>query len=531
MKDASREKVGVLLVHGIGEQTRFEHLESEVRNIAVALACQGDGNRSVRVDLRTTNDAAYGAEQQTWRGEGMAPVMVEVTELDAERTPTKVTEIEFHEVWWADLDEPATLRTRIRFWLWALSMWTIRPKIGSRLPGFERMRPPSSRSVTGKGVGLWGRVRLFTVAAIFLLILTTITFLNFLGRRLLKIELPGPNILIRFIGDVKLFQQKERVGKGPLVDIHLPPRVSLRRRMVRGLAHMALADYQRWYVLAHSQGTVLSLNGLMETEYALPNYLGQGLWDRCRKQGIGSKASPLSAGEAADMMPRRPAWLEDDDIIDRRKLFAKLNGYMTYGSPIEKFATLWPAIVPLNLDEGVFNESFEWINVYDPTDPVAGKIVSFDPLATGPHPQNVSYKAGGVHLLSHILYLAFRQNKDDTLVNAVAEWLRGGRVAFPSKPSWTWPDEFQSRVYELLRVVIWLVGAWILAWGLVWLSAEVLPAPEDLLKSEGILSQVAGLFLAIVNNIAASPLAFVIVAIVLVAITGVSRLILFGRQD
>jgi hypothetical protein len=30
------ERIGVLLVHGIGEQRRFEHLEGEARNIAAA---------------------------------------------------------------------------------------------------------------------------------------------------------------------------------------------------------------------------------------------------------------------------------------------------------------------------------------------------------------------------------------------------------------------------------------------------------------------------------------------------------------
>jgi len=41
MTEIPRERVGVLLVHGIGEQKRFEHLEAEVRNIAAALARQG----------------------------------------------------------------------------------------------------------------------------------------------------------------------------------------------------------------------------------------------------------------------------------------------------------------------------------------------------------------------------------------------------------------------------------------------------------------------------------------------------------
>lgn len=449
-------RVGVLLVHGIGEQRRFEHLEGEVRHIAAALKAD-DRVRSSRVVIHTSPTAAFAAEHQTWRAEDVAPVMVEVT-----RDGGEVTEIHFREVWWADLDEPATLWTQIKFWSWGLSMWSLRGHLKS---GYGKwMRPPDNVDEERPKVSWWGRLRLFVVGMIFLLILLTVSLANLVLRRFPTLDLPGPDILVNYIGDVKLFQQKKRVGKGPLLDIGQPPRVTLRRRMVQALVYMAMESYDRWYLLAHSQGTVLAFNGLMETQQALPNYLDQQLWQDC-ESAIGAKTNPpLTPDEISKMMPRRPAWLRPEDGIDRRVLFAKLKGVMTYGSPLEKFAVLWPAVVPLNRDEAVFPDGFEWINVFDKTDPVADRLKSFDPKSSGAKPRNLSYKAKSVHLLSHINYLTFKAGKDNRLVNVVASWfLQGGDFPQPTSSSLRWPGPVLTAVYDVARYLIWIAGGLVLA--------------------------------------------------------------------
>ncbi len=451
-------RIGILLVHGIGEQRRFEHLEGEARNIASAL--KDAPTLTARVEVRTSPTAAFAAEQQTWQAEGVAPVMVEVTDDDG-----VVTELHFHEVWWADLDEPATLWVRIKFWMWGLSMWSLRGHLESSRTGYAEMRPPANIDRKRPRIRLWSRVRLFVVGMIILLILLTISLLNLVLRRVLNLNIPGPEILVDYIGDVKLFQQKSRSGKGPLAGLGEPPRVTLRRRMVQALVHMAMADYERWYVFAHSQGTVLAFNGLMETGNTLPNYLDEAHWTAAKDEIGGRAPTRLSDEDAGDMMPTRPAWLARDDIIDRQKLFAGLAGFMTYGSPLHKFAVLWPAIVPLKNDETVFRDDFEWINVYDATDPVADRLQYFGPESpSGPAPQNVSYKAGGVHLLSHIKYLSFKAKRRDRLVNVVASWLtKGGRFSRPAPSGWRWPSAGLTRVYDFARYVMWIVLGLVLA--------------------------------------------------------------------
>ena len=62
------------------------------------------------------------------------------------------------------------------------------------------------------------------------------------------------DILVQYLGDIQHYQQQEREkdGAGYLLDIGQPPRLTIRRRMIKGLVKMRLAEYDRWYVLAHS---------------------------------------------------------------------------------------------------------------------------------------------------------------------------------------------------------------------------------------------------------------------------------------
>ena len=48
----------------------------------------------------------------------------------------------------------------------------------------------------------------------FLLILLTVSLANLVLRRFPTLDVPRPDILVDDIGDLKLFQQKKRIGKG-----------------------------------------------------------------------------------------------------------------------------------------------------------------------------------------------------------------------------------------------------------------------------------------------------------------------------
>lgn len=465
------ERVGVLFVHGIGEQGRFEHLEAEVRNLVSAWEERG---ARVRVQVNTSDDAAFAARQRTWQADDQPPIEVFVEDQG------RRTRLDFHEVWWADLDEPTTLPAALRFWFWGLSLWNTRRYVDPHKPAYDAwMRPPAHWGDTHLGLTRSTRLRLFALGIILLMTFFTFSLVNFLSEWIFRRRPIPSDILVNYLGDVKLYQQAWRPGKGPLGTIGQPPRVALRKRMVRQMLRMSMADYDRWYILAHSQGTILAFNALMEPAERLPHYLTESQWQQMRPSlarrppQAGSVPRDETPQDAATndsallqgLRPPRPEWLAADDAIDRARVFARLRGFLTYGSPLETFASLWPAIVSLNRDESVFAPDFEWINVVDPTDPVATEIRHFDPArGARPQPRNVLYRAQGWHLVSHIRYLSHQRQAPHLLVHAVCSWLQTRSAFVPSPPGTRhWPGARGVRWLHSGREATWLLWAAALA--------------------------------------------------------------------
>ncbi len=429
-------RVGILLIHGVGEQGQLEHLNRVVRNIAQALKAD-ESVHQVHVEV----------------GVGDTPVVLEVVQKTGHGL--QITELHFSEAWWADLDEPITLRNFLSFVRWGLSLWTKPRYVENPLEGAKKMTLPIYNEDLGSPkVTLTDRVRLFGAALIIILLSPLFSLL----RPSFRFNLPV-QIFAQYFGDVKLLEQTEyEVKDPPLNDLDHPPRVSIRRRIIQALVKMRLRDYDRWYVMAHSLGSVLALNGLMETEEALPNYLSRELWEKWQSRF--QSTSKQSSAALEEMMPNRPPNLEPNDIISRKDLLHNLKGFMTYGSPLSKYAVLWPWLTPLNKDESVFDPKFEWINLYDPFDPIADRTKYFCSKSSNLSPKNIVYRtAWSFHLLSHVNYLTFRSGRSNLLVTQVASWLLTEDEFHcpPPGSSIRWPNPFWTQVYITLRILLWWV--------------------------------------------------------------------------
>ena len=140
------ERVGVLLVHGVGEQLQFQHLVEVCHNIRCALNTNDSiGQLQTEVLVKTKSEGAYGAKNQTWSAY-KAPITFRCTSRLGH-----ITDIEFHEVWWADLGEPTTFATVFDFWFWGTSLWSSRRyKENLQVDNAERMRPPSATPSTDR---------------------------------------------------------------------------------------------------------------------------------------------------------------------------------------------------------------------------------------------------------------------------------------------------------------------------------------------------------------------------------------------
>lgn len=361
-----RKRIGILVIHGVGEQTRFEYLEAIAGNLFKALS--QDPATKPQIQIRRGDQAPLHAPNESWRN---TPAIVSWWSRETGRW----IDAHFHEVTWADLDVPLTLTNWLRLVGWGLAMPGI--KLVDSTKTFEARQQhvclPICLSVGRRFIV---RGQLFVVSLLFFIMLTSINMLSWVLRRLSIQFAPidrARNIIYDYLGDVKLYQDWVIRDEG-LETLGEKSRAAIQRRAVRALAAMAgEVQHERldeYHLFAHSLGTVVAFNALMELGITLPNYFNEEEWTAL------PVALKTQAGyDAPDpQKPRRPYWLGKRDAIDRAAFFAGLKGVLTMGSPLNKFAAMWPAIVPVNRE--ALAHPVPWVNVADRQDIVAGNHIS-----------------------------------------------------------------------------------------------------------------------------------------------------------
>ncbi|HVJ34527.1 MAG TPA: hypothetical protein VND94_15530 [Terriglobia bacterium] len=486
---AADERVGIILVHGIGEQRRFEHLDGQLRELLETLQVM-NGVVEVSVDIANPGATSFHAQKDGWLA-GPDPSVTVVVHHRIGGTD-RIVHLCVHEVWWADINEDYSLAKQFRFWAWGLAIWLHPGKPGSNRPTAHLVTPPRApRRLT-----LWSRIRLFLTGVFFVLIGFSVGSLIFLANRLFNWQSPDLlKVVTNYVSGVKLYTQRHRYSGGLLWEdeafldnLDLPPRVSIRRRMIRAIADATCQDYDRWYVLAHSLGSVLAFNGLMETAYVWPGYLDRDRWNHLtgrRDAGPPRDANDMlefPRSQTEPVMPPRPAWVPGHHIVYRDQIFARCRGLLTYGSPLEKFAHIWPAIVPI-ATRPAFSADMRWINLCDPLDPVSGVLRSFtDPTRTSnvcPQPDEHGYGAAWWLLLAHLCYFRPRGGQGSSAAAATLEWLLTDvSTGFRNKQgglgngSWYQPNSPVFWLRQAIATLSWLIAAAILAA----LGAYILPA-------------------------------------------------------
>lgn len=437
------EEVGLLLVHGMGEQRRQEHLKTTARELASYIAQSKDLIGLSIADVTEEPD-----------GQVRAPIVIDA-EYRGEGGPRRVR-LHLHEAWWADLGIKGGFLEHVKFWFWGLGQWaaevvrrenqgrnTARLMAMPRFPyqATDRERPGLLRQLPARAT-LWG--------AALLAILTFFTWS--VAKRvvaLLASRIPEPGLIFLFLGDVKIFERPGGPGKGTLLDPNMPVRATIRRRIVTAMTEVAAQPYDRWYMMAHSLGTVPAWNGLQELEVTLANYLTEEDWKKL--PGRFKTVHPFTpAGDrysTSAMMPRRPPWLADTDGVRRPVLFERFRGFISYGSPLDKFAALWPRIVCLNRQAEVFRQDAEWINLHDATDPVSARLDAFAaPLTRAddpslPHgkalvPVNIACRSSKLFGYSHIRYFSPRRARPSVAGFGIVEAIMtGGSLAAAVEPA------------------------------------------------------------------------------------------------
>jgi hypothetical protein len=434
MDEKKLRRVGVLVVHGVGEQKRFEHLEEIALNLAKAAG-------SASVEVKYGNQVGRHAEEESWRE---SPVTVRW------KGQKEWIEAHFREVFWADFGMPVSLSGWLRMLWWVMSMPGARVFSAGDSVGQESSDLASHHMDAPIRLPRWRlflvRGYLWFVCSIAIPLLFFAKPIQVLLSRLISLNLPLPRVLMHTLGNVMLYQDAE-VLVDRLESFNEKRRTGIRRRMVRSLIGMAAKaerdELDGFYILSHSLGTVIAFNALMESPEALPNFLSKDEWKYLpRKLKDPDVRSPVPA----EQIPSRPPWLSPTDAINRQALLGKCKGFLTVGCPLDKFAALWPAIVPVNIQK--LNVDIRWINVADGQDIVANCLHYF-PTATGGF-KLVNYWWQGEFwpITAHTSYWTVKPGRP-RLMDWIVRWIEDERCAEPALPQ-PW------RIHRLL-LFLWLV--------------------------------------------------------------------------
>jgi|GEM_PF-1985883 len=491
------ERIGLLFVHGIGEQKRFEHLRNSAREYAELLQ-QSHEDAVVTVTDRTDVSPLPA---------GTAPLTIR---FRSKETGARQIHFECEEVWWADLGTRSGVVDVLLFWFWGLGQWgapMYREIDASRLPkdataprrdDASQRKPVSSLTRLPKQLAglvvpeFWTRFRL-SLAGLAAALVAASWLLAKKAFQAILGQAPSPVILVQYVGDVRTYESPWVPGDANLEDPGRPRRVAIRRRMVSAMVEMGArahaGELDGWYVCAHSLGTILAYNGLTEISHALPNYLTKEQWaalpPALREDPACAKRD---ASDLHNMMPSRPDWLGPEDVINRPVLFGKLRGILTYGSPLDKFAALWPRIVATATDQPAgqnpFPKNCDWLNFSKPEDPVAGTIDAYNSHGvvdtlddTTPEVVNIVMPVGFRFGIAHIEYFSGTASATGSAAQrqkrAIMRWLTQEATA-PLEGALTPTDGELLKRQPEAKVVLTLFGGYFIILMLLALATGVL---------------------------------------------------------
>ena len=217
------ERVGLLVVHGIGDQNRGQHVQNVAESFVKALVLQY-GNDKISVELPGLN----------------GDLTIHLRDDNREAT------FDLVEMWWRDLGHQPRLSALIGFWLWAVSLPGTRGLFRSAAQGRKN---PENPSAIHSMVLPYDRLLLLLKTTYFFLLLSPIAMVV----RLITIipgvrQIPFIRSVFTYLSSVQLYQERRSTQPGTLVDYDQSRRMSIQRRLANLIVSMSEPDYDRWYI-------------------------------------------------------------------------------------------------------------------------------------------------------------------------------------------------------------------------------------------------------------------------------------------
>jgi hypothetical protein len=220
------------------------------------------------------------------------------------------------------------------------------------------------------------------------------------------------------MSSVKIYQQQKSDTKQDVLDEVLSRRVRIQKRLANKFLDMAESKFDTWFVLAHSLGSVISFKTLMFDGAAFARSLSCGRWSRLDPSW---KTQDVAPSEDFIDKPPLPWWLASNDALAIGNVYDRFGGIVTYGSPIETFAALWPSIIEINESRSI---NAPWINLYDRRDFISSPIKSMNAISDSLPITNIETKSHWLIAKSHTNYLNSK-GRSAEVIQGVIRWFAG----------------------------------------------------------------------------------------------------------
>jgi len=427
-QQGKRRTIGIIVVHGVGSQRAQETVGQVALNFYQLL--QRDQNVT-----RLEKDLHPDRPSQ--------PVTLDFFYKNSQ------FRIKFYEVYYADLDLPYNFLRWVRLVVWGL----ILPFYPGRYEEIQNTDARMKNIEVSRGTRVWVRFQLAILSVIFIFLLFTLRALTFVIYRVSGKRPKLGEFIHEYLGDVQLFVS-ERMRKDTIETYGKPSRAAMRVRFWNTYGRACLDDNDEIVLITHSLGTVVTFNAMMEPGDRI---LGEYVTDReLRERLLQLWGSPK-----------------------REKVFAKLQAWFTLGSPLDKFAAIWPRTIPVNIDKSDppvaiagqpqtaihYQRQIPWINVHDILDIIGANLNNFTALQDkGFHLKNHPLVDRWTFLTAHTSYWHHMVNKK-RLVDSILEYI----ISPADRREFSLPGARKSKA---ARIILNLALGSILVYATAWITVS-----------------------------------------------------------
>ena len=425
-KDA--RSIAVIVVHGVGSQRAQETVGEVALNFYYALKAI-PGVEGIEKDLHPDR-----------------PTQPVTFDFSYDRSSFR---IRFYEVYYADLDLPYNFLRWVKLVIWGL----ILPFYPGRYQEIQGITPQMKNIEVSSGARLWVRLQLAFLSIVFIFLLFTLRAATFVISRLFGKRPKLGEFVHEYLGDVQLFVS-DRMRRDTIETCDKKSREAMRIRFWNTYGRACLDDNRELFLVTHSLGTVVTFNALMEPGDRI---LGQYVTDG----GLREKLVRL--------------W-EEAGSPKRERVLGKLSAWFTLGSPLDKFAAIWPRTIPIHIDrndppvptvseasETRYARQIPWINIYDVLDIIGGELNNFGAIqGKGFSLENHSSVDQWTFLTAHTSYWRHVPSQR-RLIDSMIQYI----LSPSDQRQFSWPSDRRSKA---ARVFLNLALGLALVYGTVWIA-------------------------------------------------------------